>query len=346
MIVLFAPPPMEGARPSKRPRTSDADSEQDSKFWYQDGNIILQAGQKRFKVHMGVLSRQSAVFRDMFAMPPSREENEGNEDDNCHVVVLQDSPQDLEILLTLLYDTLSIYKRQHQSKLPLPTVAAMLRMGRKYSFKHLRTQGLSYLKEQYPDALFSFDLWCPSYGQSTEGLAEVIAMGHENSLLDVLLPAYWKLLIYCDAKGIVKFFDEMDPSLKACLRFPEPITSLLGRERIRSLAFETTLSFLSEKKIPVKSCTGAKRKQCQQTVDDIQLECLQSDSTVTLKYALQPYYGYKRDFDKKFCDLCYGVLKETHSTGRSQLWSQFTEAFGISKNQNIWVEEDWASDAE
>lgn len=73
-----------------------------SKFWYADGNIVLQAGNTQFKVHRGVLSRQSSVFEDMFSIPQPAD----NQNGECPVVVLSDSVEDWEVLLTLLYDAL------------------------------------------------------------------------------------------------------------------------------------------------------------------------------------------------------------------------------------------------
>jgi hypothetical protein len=39
------------------------------KVWYDDGNLVLQAGDKLFKVHRSVLSQRSEVFSDMLSVP-------------------------------------------------------------------------------------------------------------------------------------------------------------------------------------------------------------------------------------------------------------------------------------
>lgn len=70
-------------------------------LWFFDGNVVLIAEDVEFKLHQGVLARQSSVFGDMFIAsdPDSCEQI-----DNCPVVKLQDSPLDLAIFLEVVYD--------------------------------------------------------------------------------------------------------------------------------------------------------------------------------------------------------------------------------------------------
>ncbi len=38
-------------------------------LWFPDGNVVLETDTYLFKVHRGILSLQSSVFRDMFELP-------------------------------------------------------------------------------------------------------------------------------------------------------------------------------------------------------------------------------------------------------------------------------------
>ncbi len=58
--------------------TMDVDVQRDSSanapvpfegLWFPDGNIILATDMYLFKVHRGILSLQSSVFRDMLELP-------------------------------------------------------------------------------------------------------------------------------------------------------------------------------------------------------------------------------------------------------------------------------------
>jgi hypothetical protein len=72
-----------------------------SEIWFSDGNIILEAGNKRFKVHRAVLSMHSPVFKDMFTLPKSLE-TETIEND-IPLVILQDAGMDVEYMLREFY---------------------------------------------------------------------------------------------------------------------------------------------------------------------------------------------------------------------------------------------------
>ena len=64
----------------------------DEEFWFDDGNIIVVAGDTAFKLYKGVLSSVSPVFKDLFSMPqPDNPETM----DDCLVVRLNDSATEL-----------------------------------------------------------------------------------------------------------------------------------------------------------------------------------------------------------------------------------------------------------
>jgi len=91
-------------RPSKRQRSEDlsllvAAETIRSTFWYDDGNIILQADFTQFRVHRSVLSKQSSVFEGMFLMPQHPNSEEG-----CPVVFMPDRADDLSIVISMFYD--------------------------------------------------------------------------------------------------------------------------------------------------------------------------------------------------------------------------------------------------
>ena len=70
-------------------------------LWFDDGNIVLIAENVAFKAHRSILSRQSAVFNDMFSIP---QPDVTELFDNCPVVYLQDAASDLAIFIEVLYD--------------------------------------------------------------------------------------------------------------------------------------------------------------------------------------------------------------------------------------------------
>lgn len=88
--------------------------EHHASLYIKDGNIVLSAtsegsttdGARRlvlFRVHKGVLSRQSQVFADMFGLPPEVE-NASDIYDGAPLVEMPDSVEDVESMLQVLYD--------------------------------------------------------------------------------------------------------------------------------------------------------------------------------------------------------------------------------------------------
>lgn len=74
-----------------------------SDLWFEDGNIILVAGDVAFKVHRGQLERHSEIFRDLFSLPQPLDQPMFQ---GFPIVQLYDSPSDITFLLRALYDGL------------------------------------------------------------------------------------------------------------------------------------------------------------------------------------------------------------------------------------------------
>ena len=99
------------SRPSKRSRnTTDGDElseplgdwKRSEEFWIPDGNVVLIAGDTAFRVYRGLLAMQSTVFADLFASSsPMAEESY----DDCPLIRLTDSPQEVAQLLRILLPT-------------------------------------------------------------------------------------------------------------------------------------------------------------------------------------------------------------------------------------------------
>ncbi len=75
--------------------------EKDEEFWFEDGTVILHAGDVEFRVYGGLLAGHSAVFKELFAQShPTRTVSiAGRHDFPCPVVKLSDSPYDIRHFL-------------------------------------------------------------------------------------------------------------------------------------------------------------------------------------------------------------------------------------------------------
>ena len=96
----------------KRQRTDDIQEDaenqllQRSRFWFDDGNVILQAENTQFRVHRSLLSLQSSVFKDMFSMPQPMDTATTLNVDGCPIITLSDKASDLEHVLSIFYENI------------------------------------------------------------------------------------------------------------------------------------------------------------------------------------------------------------------------------------------------
>ncbi|KAH9842444.1 uncharacterized protein C8Q71DRAFT_203514 [Rhodofomes roseus] len=131
--------------PSHESRPDANRSMEKSAYWFADGNVILQAGDRGFRIHTSLLSRHSVFFRELFELPQTSPEMI----DGCVVVQVHDPPGDIEILLSALYDGCT-FNVGAKNRLPFSTVACLIRLGHKYQMESILTGAISRLKTCFP----------------------------------------------------------------------------------------------------------------------------------------------------------------------------------------------------
>ncbi|EGO20518.1 hypothetical protein SERLADRAFT_476777 [Serpula lacrymans var. lacrymans S7.9] len=148
-------------------------------LWFCDGSVVLRAENTIFRVHKSQLSRHSAFFHDLFSLPQPHHEKSNeqsraiidrnssssrssavlevdseNEIEGCPVIYLHDSAEDVENLLTALYDGPDFGNNDHTD---FRTVSGILRLSTKYLVDTLRTKSLSHLSTAWPSTLKMWD---------------------------------------------------------------------------------------------------------------------------------------------------------------------------------------------
>ncbi|RDX49007.1 hypothetical protein OH76DRAFT_620714 [Lentinus brumalis] len=145
---------MANVRANKRSRTQSDDASEgcairrtDEEFWYEDGTVILAAGDVDFRVFKGILAEHSPVFKDMFSLPQPPLAN-GQFPSPCPIVHLSDSPDDIRALLRVCMPKTSSNPFT-QDDPPYETIAGSIRLGHKYEICELVDHALGYLKRYY-----------------------------------------------------------------------------------------------------------------------------------------------------------------------------------------------------
>ncbi|TRM58510.1 hypothetical protein BD626DRAFT_183511 [Schizophyllum amplum] len=133
------------------PRTKVAD------LWFEDGNLVIAAQSRLFRVHKGVISLHAAVMKDMLSVPqPAEQENlEG-----VPLVTLPDDECDMEHFLRAMYfpqtflmipssgawlRELLTDTSERATPLSFDVLLGVLRLSHKYDAPILRTHALRHL---------------------------------------------------------------------------------------------------------------------------------------------------------------------------------------------------------
>ncbi|KAJ7023077.1 hypothetical protein C8F04DRAFT_1135580 [Mycena alexandri] len=122
-------------------------------LWFEDGNIVLQAGNSQFRVYRGVLAARSHVFQDMlsFPQPPDSDLVDG-----CPLVHLPDSEIEVCFFLKAIFDP--EFLMPFPSKTTFDAVTSCLRLSHKYGVDFLHRRALIHLSSGYDTKLSRWDV--------------------------------------------------------------------------------------------------------------------------------------------------------------------------------------------
>ncbi|PPQ74638.1 hypothetical protein CVT24_004232, partial [Panaeolus cyanescens] len=215
-------------------------------IWMNDGNIILQAGQTQFKVYKEILSRSSCIFRDIFSLPQPHSD-ESMDSDDCPIVVVHDSPEDMGHLLSAIFFT-PLGNPTVRESMDFAKVSAYLRLGIKYEILDLRDHAIHRLKGQYPSsfkkATDSFKM-TPYIKLGDATHFDVINLLHQEGLLSALPMAYFMAIHQYDTKAI---FEHLHTNSSPSYAFASDMlpACLLGKEKLAHMTFTDVFSWLKD----------------------------------------------------------------------------------------------------
>ncbi|KII91861.1 hypothetical protein PLICRDRAFT_105391 [Plicaturopsis crispa FD-325 SS-3] len=193
--------------------------------WIDDGNIVLQAENRQFRVHRSLLRSSSHVFSDMFEVcgPGAADQGSGEEAtvDGCPVIHMADASQDWHYVLTALYDR--GFYTDGAADVPFEVLAAFLRLGKKYGIRRLQAEAMPRLSAQFPTTLAAYD--GPKCIDSSESnlapklvhdtTVAAINLARETNTPSLLPAAFYMYCAYDFDARVIRGYHKRDPSLPA-----------------------------------------------------------------------------------------------------------------------------------
>ena len=324
-----------------------------SEIWFEDGNVVLQAENMQFKVHRGMLARNSSIFNDMFSVPqppiPEEESVEG-----CVVIHLPDSAHDLEIVLRALIERGCVYRsaidvyvlrKTHCSFAPsrepvsIKIVAAFLRLGRKYDFETLRTDALHRIFYEVPVTLEDNDACM--HGSQIEGHIDsglfwigIVNLAREQNIQSVLpLALYECCRVLFENHGPSTIFEgitEADGST-ALLSLNDQMICLSSYSALLAMQNTTTYVWLDAEQDYAPCQAGP--------------FCIDDRNSFLRNFffsqaSLQALDDWKscwinRSQDYRQCEICDLIAGQMHTAGRQHFWRRLPETFGLPGWQEL-----------
>ncbi|KAJ7350754.1 hypothetical protein DFH08DRAFT_695355 [Mycena albidolilacea] len=292
-----------------------------SDIWYEDGSVVLQAQHTQFRVHWGVLARQSSFFHDMQGLPQPPDQPSV---DGCPVVKLPDDIADVECLLKALYSPTFLA----QAALPLPAIGALIRLGRKYDFRDLLDSAVRRLEFENPKTLEEYEaLKAPATNGKTYNPTRIVGypgimidfftLARENDIVSVLPCAYYRAVAH-----YIPLFDGVPRGDGTTASLPPKHLRrcILARDKFISARFQEGYPLGWLKKWDHDS-DCANPAKCAQARSARVYSCLDLDPLLNL---------YRSDEDQKvLCSACYRHATESIRAGRKKLWEDLPKFFDL-----------------
>ncbi|KAH8826498.1 hypothetical protein DL96DRAFT_1608158 [Flagelloscypha sp. PMI_526] len=304
---------------STEPQVSS--QERSSDLWFEDGNLIVRAGGRLFKVYRGILAAQSPVFSDMFSLPPTHDQEIL---DGCPLVELLDDPDSVEFFLRAVLEPGFFPPPPALSQYHI--VAGILRIANKYECATLRTRSLQHLSARFPctieDHIHREQISKPLFSEyDSKGLAAYVL---DSVSLLAEVDATWCLpfryLTICEdsARNIIKGVDyrsqhyEVHPDQKHAI--------IMGRERIIDDEIPKHMKTLAA---AAPECRGG-------TCRDARIRMLTNFITLPLWVLCKPWQNDWCNFETlEFCEQCHVKVRQNYDEIKIKLWKCLPEVFDL-----------------
>ncbi|KAI1786052.1 hypothetical protein LXA43DRAFT_1076750 [Ganoderma leucocontextum] len=311
-----------------------ADITRDKYFWFEDGNVVLVARGTAYKVYKGLLAAQSPVFQDLFASASHAEEVY----EDCPVVRLSDSPDDLQCLLRFLLPTACVRipaDLDVESEAEYKQLSALILLADKYQLESVAHQAVECLETAFTN---SFDLWesrPESDGLHARADSEP-AIGHRLRAIHVVhlaritdTPSALPLALYHSAllgDRVADGWTREDGTVQQLA--PEDLERSVGGYKYLC---EHRAGFLARLFDVPPSAPCRTRILCGEL-----LQMLEDQGAVVYETPALLDRPNGWTFRMPLCGPCTRELEEREKAERRELWKRLPEIFRLSEEVKVW----------
>ncbi|KAF7297755.1 BTB domain-containing protein [Mycena kentingensis (nom. inval.)] len=316
-------------RAAKRPR-GDAEPEPEiirsPNYWFDDGSIVLQAESTQFRLPKSLLAKHSVVFRDMLSLPPPPQDEPLIE--GCPVVFLPgDKADDWNHLLAVFYpeDCFS-----DESCPTLASLAAVLRLSKKYDIAAFRSTCLECLKAEFPSALQGYELvrskWInihvpnDSASSTLDAVVCAVLLAQEIGIYSILPILFYTIASVWDQEACGfhnELFSRLDPL--------DQVKCLKGYTKLGRSLPETPMKWLEETCIATSSSCHSPTN-CESS----RIALLKDIALGRHGYQLAHVFAeWDTDWEEFLCRSCISKAKAVYKTSQTECWEKLPSYFGL-----------------
>ncbi|KAF8054601.1 hypothetical protein FPV67DRAFT_1460747 [Lyophyllum atratum] len=296
-------------------------------------NFILRAGLRAVHVDEKVLSRGSAVFRDLFKNAPLRPPA------SFTVIALNDESEDVLRYIDKVYNVDAV----PHTPITLDVLGSLLEMGRKYDDNGVFNEMSCIVAKEFPRTLKEWDAAAKAPFTAISWTAgvefDLITLANTFDLFTAL-PSLW-YRICCNftpgtyhepcvfADGLWRTQAQRRDGVKrsngytARLTNKQQLLCAVGEHRLAVAERTYTLKWLDLGEIPVSGCRTVKR--CQAFVLRTGVEVVGRGRPIA---ALA---GWNDNWNGNMCAKCQRHAKKTHDWGRREVWKRLPRYFDLYK---------------
>ncbi|KAJ7106402.1 hypothetical protein C8R43DRAFT_1045799 [Mycena crocata] len=314
--------------------TSPSEHQRVPDLWFEDGNLVIQAGDTQFRVYRGILAKRSPIFQDMLSLPqPADSELVAG----CPMVRISDSALEATAFLKAIFLPESF--KPYPAETTYDTLVGCLRLGHKYGVDSLRRQALIHLSSYHPTSLSTWDhtdwvddghlSFAPiswAFPRDLKYNLSVVQVAREVDAPWVLPITFYRLsnALSTGRLGREIFLGTVYNGVLTSLSEQDQVSFLRGHN-IQNKSATDVLRFLSHPQ-EIDGCKSPTRCFMERirVLDDLR-EGIRKNSCISLN--IWHVEGWDRFND--LCPTCRDALRKTHARARQAFWDKLPEMYAL-----------------